>query len=37
MDCQATAKEILRHVGGEENIELADFCATRLRLRLREC
>lgn len=36
MDYQTIAKEILTHVGGEENIELMDYCATRLRLRLRE-
>ena len=36
MNYQTIAKEILTHVGGEENIELMDYCATRLRLRLRE-
>lgn len=36
MKYQTIAKEILTHVGGEENIELMDYCATRLRLRLRE-
>lgn len=35
MDYQKISQDILKHVGGEENIELVDYCATRLRFRLR--
>ncbi|MGJ3508406.1 beta-glucoside-specific PTS transporter subunit IIABC [Enemella sp. A6] len=36
VDYQSLAGEILREVGGEENIAQATHCATRLRLRLRD-
>ncbi len=35
MNYQKISQDILKHVGGEENIELVDYCATRLRFRLR--
>ena len=34
MDYQKVSKEILKLIGGEENIEQVDYCATRLRFRL---
>ncbi|MEQ8153657.1 MAG: PTS transporter subunit EIIB, partial [Clostridiaceae bacterium] len=36
MDYKKVANEIVRLVGGEENIESAAHCATRLRLVLKD-
>ncbi|MEZ3500112.1 PTS beta-glucoside transporter subunit IIABC [Pantoea sp. KPR_PJ] len=36
MEYQAVAKEILRHVGGKENILSLVHCATRLRFKLKD-
>lgn len=35
MDYQDVAKDILRHIGGKENIESVLHCATRLRFKLK--
>ena len=36
MDYQKISEDILKNIGGEENIELVDYCATRLRFKLKD-
>ncbi|MDR6724516.1 PTS system beta-glucosides-specific IIC component [Paenibacillus amylolyticus] len=36
MDHKKTAEELLKHVGGSENIESASHCVTRLRLSIKD-